>query len=111
MEQNYLTTVDHYLFGKSYPNNLHKTFRRSNYLIGIRICCLIYLTGIYIWSLILMDNIEDNVIYFTMESYFLTWVYFALTVEDYFANSKQRPEYFKGLWKMCSLIYELALCA
>ena len=58
-----------------------------------------------------MDNIEDNVIYFTMESYFLTWVYFALTVEDYFANSRQRPEYFKGLWKMCSLLYQTALCA
>lgn len=58
-----------------------------------------------------MDNIEDNVIYFTMESYFLTWAYFALTVEDYFANTKQKPEYFKGLWKMCSLLYEMALCA
>lgn len=57
-----------------------------------------------------MENIEDNVVYLTLESYFLTWVYFALAVEDYFANNKQYPEYFKGLWKMNSIIYQTALC-
>ena len=111
MEQRYLTTVDHYLFGPSYPNRLHLSFRSTNKLIYLRIGCLIYLTAIYLWSLILMPNIDENIIYLTLESYFITWVYFALTVEDYFANSPDKPEYFRGLWKMCSLLFEVALCA
>jgi hypothetical protein len=80
MEQSYINVLDKYLFGVAYNNNLHLPCRETRRLIVIRICCLVYLTAVYIWSLVLMDNIEDNVIYLTMESYFLTWVYFALTV-------------------------------
>jgi hypothetical protein len=110
MSLDYRKIVDEYLFPKSMHNNLHRTFREADRLVWVRLGCFIYLTGIYIWALIFMPNAIDNFIYLTMQGYFLAWVYFGLTLEDYLSRRILKQELVPGLWKLCSLIFEMAIC-
>lgn len=109
MSRNYLAVVDEYLFPKSLQNNLWACCRETDKLVWVRLGCFLYLTGVYIWALAFMNNAIENIIYLTMEGYFLTWVYFALALEDYLSRRIAREEVFPGLWKLTYIIHEIAM--
>lgn len=107
--KHYLGVLDQFLFPKDLKNNLWRTFRNNDWLVWYRLGCFIYLTGIYIWALVMMPNAIDNFIYLTMQGYFLTWVFFALALEDYVTRKVVKQEVVPGLWKFTYLVYEIAL--
>jgi hypothetical protein len=56
--------------------------------MALRIVGFVYISGIYIWALIEMPTFNTNIIYLTMLGYTSTWLYFALSLQDYFINRK-----------------------
>jgi len=86
MPRDYMAILSEYFFPKGSENNLWKCCRPTDKLVWVRLGCLIYLTGVYIWALAFMPNAIENLIYLTMNGYFLTWVFFALSLEDYLSR-------------------------
>ncbi len=66
MPRNYMVILSDYLFPKGFQNNLWKCCRETDKLVWIRLGCLLYLTGVYIWALAFMSNAIDNIIYLTL---------------------------------------------
>jgi hypothetical protein len=48
----------------------------------------VYLSGIYVLTLLSEHSLLTNVIYLTMVGYFGTWAYFGLVLQDYFLNER-----------------------
>lgn len=109
MPRDYMSILSDYLFPRDFPNNVWKCCRDTEKLVWIRLGCLVYLTGIYLWTLWFMPNAIENIIYLTMQGYFLTWVFFALALEDYLASYLTKDKVFPGLWKLTYLIYQIAI--
>lgn len=75
-----------YFFPSHYIINLHYSHLNINTLFYVRLFSFIYLTAIYLWSFTSTPTILYNVIYLTMQGYFLTWLYFLLVMQDYVAS-------------------------
>ena len=62
---------------------MHQSHKDTNRLFYIRLVSFVYLSAIYIWTLVEMKGILTNFIYLTLQGYFLAWLYFALTMQDH----------------------------
>ena len=82
----YYDSMVNYFFPSSHTISLHHSHKNTNTLFYIRLFSGIYLTGIYLWSNTTMPTLLDNVIYLTMQGYFITWLYFILILQDYLIN-------------------------
>lgn len=78
--------LTNYLFPEDHSISLHHSTINTQTLLYIRIIALIYLTAIYVWSITTTQSALNNIIYLTMQGYFLTWLYFLLIIQDYFIN-------------------------
>lgn len=75
-----------YFFPEVHSINIHHSPVNSATLFYIRIFSLLYLTAIYIWSITTTVSALNNIIYLTMQGYYLTWLYFFLVMQDYLIN-------------------------
>ena len=71
------------------PINIHQSHLNDSVLLGIRTIAFVYISVIYLWSLLqLIKSLNTLVIYLTMVGFMCTWLYFALCTLDYFANGR-----------------------
>lgn len=85
----YRNTVHNYLFGpdsQTYKGEMPENVST----VYIRLGCFLYLTAIYLWAIIRMRSYLDNIIYLTMIGYFITWLYFGLTMQRYLMDVMNR---------------------
>lgn len=75
-----------YLFPEEHAISLHYSPININTLFYVRLGSLLYLTGIYLWTITLSNSLMVNIIYLTMQGYFLTWLYFVAVMQDYMIN-------------------------
>jgi hypothetical protein len=79
-------SLDEYFF--NYPDrrplNIHESHIDNKCLLGIRVVAFIYMSMVYVWTLLQMPSFNTNIIYLTMVGYTLSWLYFGLTIQHYF---------------------------
>lgn len=79
-----------YFFPEEHSISIHHSPINSATLFYFRIFALLYLTAIYIWSITTTASALNNIIYLTMQGYYLTWLYFFLVLQDYMINGLGR---------------------
>ena len=74
----------HFCYPERRHLDIHETHYHKKLLLTIRVVAYLYLTFIYLWTLVQMPTFNTNIIYLTMVGYLLTWLYFGLTLQHYF---------------------------
>ena len=84
----------------------------SEVLFRLRLAFTLYLTFIYLWSFLMMPTLLDNIIYLTDLGYFLTWLYFLLSIQFTFEHKRNSnsPLSSSSSTKFIVIIYEVAIC-
>lgn len=112
--KNKTKAIHDYLFPEDHTISLHHSISNIDTLFYIRLGSLIYISGVYLWSFTLIDSLLVNIIYLTMQGYFLTWLYFLATMQDYMINGFGK---WGRVFPLCNnlkyyveILYEIAFC-
>lgn len=84
--KNAVDSIHNYFFPDEHSISVHHSIINIKTLFYFRVFALIYLTFIYIWSIAISTSAMTNFIYLTMQGYYLTWLFFLLTIQDYMIN-------------------------
>lgn len=98
---------------------IHHSHINHNKLFKARLISFLYISAIYLWVLWDMASITTNFIYLTLHGYFMTWLFYALVLQDYWLTKvygkQQHPcpklvSFYSRLKYYIEIIYETALC-
>lgn len=94
-------------FNGSKPKTAHESACSSSVLLGLRLTCALYFTGIYVWRFDFPGKYHSlivNITFMTNYGFFFTWLYFVTAVQD------RLLRYYDSSFKHCiQVLGEIAL--
>lgn len=81
-----MAAINNYFFPKQHTISLHYSVFNHNVMFYTRLFSLLYLSWAYLWCILTVKTALMNIIYLTMQGYFMTWLFFLLSFQDYIIN-------------------------